>query len=46
MEYKMRKQETAEAMGRGRDTLTRRIFPKDVKEEALPRRVWLISSVF
>lgn len=28
MEYKMRKQETAEAMGRGRDTLTRRNFSK------------------
>ena len=28
MEYKMRKQENAEAMGRGRDTLTRRNFSK------------------
>ena len=28
MENKMRKQETAEAMGRGRDTLTRRNFSK------------------
>ena len=28
MEHKMRKQETAEAMGRGRDTLTRRNFSK------------------
>ena len=28
MEYKMRKQETAEAMGRGRDTLTRRNLSK------------------
>ena len=28
MEYKMRKQETAETMGRGRDTLTRRNFSK------------------
>ena len=28
MEYKMRKQETAETMGRGRDILTRRNFSK------------------